>query len=57
MASARTAASPKTTALLVAGRLSGPQQTAVVFGLAAVLALAMAAVLRQALAGQPFWPG
>jgi len=44
-------------ALLVAGRLSGPQQTAVVFGLAAVLALAMAAVLRQALAGQPFWPG
>jgi hypothetical protein len=44
-------------ALLLAGRLSGPQQTAVVFGLAAVLALAMAAVLRQALAGQPLWPG
>jgi len=44
-------------ALLLAGRLSGPQQTAVVFGLAAVLALAMIAVLRQALAGQPVWPG
>ena len=44
-------------ALFLAGRLSGPQQTAVVFGLAAVLALAMAAVLHQALAGQPLWPG
>ena len=44
-------------ALLHLGRLNGSQQTAVVFGLAALLALAMAAALRQALAGQPLWPG
>jgi hypothetical protein len=44
-------------ALLHVGRLSGSQQTAVVFGLAALGALTMAAVRRQALAGRPLWPG
>jgi hypothetical protein len=43
--------------LLHVGRLSGSQQTAVVFGLAVACALTMGAVLRQALAGQPLWPG
>jgi hypothetical protein len=43
-------------ALLCLGRLSGRQQTALVIGLAAVYALAMVSVLRQALAGHPPWP-
>jgi hypothetical protein len=44
-------------ALVHVGRLSGSQQTAAVFGLAALYALATVTVLRQALAGQPLWPG
>ena len=44
-------------ALLQVGRLSGPQQTAVVFGVVALYALAAVTVLGQALAGQPLWPG
>lgn len=44
-------------ALLQLGRLDGSQPTAAVFGLAALLALATVAVLRQALAGHPLWPG
>jgi hypothetical protein len=44
-------------ALLQVGRLSGSQQTAVVVGLAAAYSLTMVAVLRQALAGHPLWPG
>jgi hypothetical protein len=44
-------------ALLQAGRLNGSQQTAAVFGVAALYALVAVAVLRQALAGHPLWPG
>jgi hypothetical protein len=44
-------------ALLHVGRLSGSQQTAVVFGFAALYALATVTLLRQALAGHPLWPG
>jgi hypothetical protein len=37
--------------------LHASQQTAAVFGVAAVYALASVAALRQALAGHPLWPG
>jgi hypothetical protein len=33
------------------------QQTAAVFGVAALYALATVTALRQALAGHPLWPG
>jgi hypothetical protein len=44
-------------ALLQVGRLDGAQQTAAVFGVAALYALTTVTVLRQALAGHPLWPG
>jgi hypothetical protein len=44
-------------ALLQVGRLNGSQQTAAVFGVAALYALASVTALRQALAGHPLWPG
>jgi hypothetical protein len=44
-------------ALLQAGRLNGSQQTAAVFGVAALYALVAVTVLRQALAAHPLWPG
>lgn len=44
-------------ALLRLGRLDDAPALALVFALAAAQGLAMAATLRQALAGQPLWPG